>query len=340
MRGFGFAAITSGMPVAERRREVRRRNPHLEELPRLERRRALFPQTFAAVAGSRMLSDLIGIVDEIRPDVIVHEAAELAAPAVAAARDIPSVCIGFGGVVAPEMLEDDPVRELWGSAGVSFRECAGQYDWLYLHPMPPSLQALPRNLPNAHPVKPVGADGGEADSSPPWVDSLGRDRPLIYSTFGTEFAMLAPLTTVRDAVGQLDADVVLTTGATVEPESLEPLPQNVRVERYVPQRFLLSRASAVLSQAGSGITLAACSRGLPQVCMPLTADQFDNASMVAKAGAGLTIDSTAGADEIAAVVQKALDESSILTAAGGVADEIAAMPSPERYVPMIETLAP
>ena len=338
VRSFGFDSARAGMPVAERRAEVQTRNPRLKSMPPLERRRVLFPQTFAAVAGARMLADLEPLLDRLRPDVVLHEAAEMAAPAAASVRGIPNVCVGFGGLVAAAMLEDEAVQDLWARAGTPLRRHAGHFDWLYLHPMPPSLQAVPSGHSTVRPIRPVGADGGEGEPVPAWVEALGRDRPLVYSSFGTEFAMLAPLETIRDAFASLDADVVLTTGATVDPASLDPLPPNVRVERYVPQRFLLDRATAVLSQAGSGITLAACARGLPQVCMPLTADQFDNARMITKAGLGVTVDSTASSSELALVLQRSLRDDGLRRSAAQVASEIAEMPAPESYVGEIEQL--
>lgn len=338
VRSFGFDAVPAGMPVAERRAEVQRRNPKLNELPPTQRRRTLFPQTFAAVAGMRMLDDLAPVVDRLAPDVIVHEAAELVSPALAAARSVPNVCVGFGGAVAEEMLADDAVRALWDRTGMPLTESAGLYAHLYLHPMPPALQPLPAR-PTAAPIRPVGADGGEGNDAPEWVRDLGRDRPVVYSTFGTEFAMLAPLTDIRDALGEVDADVVLTTGATVDPSSLAPLPPNVRAVSYVPQRFVLDRAAAVLSQAGSGITLAACARGLPQVCLPLTADQFENAEMVRAAGVGVALDARElTVDEIAIAVREILGSEGMRAAAAQVATEISAMPAPGEHVPRIEAL--
>jgi Erythromycin biosynthesis protein CIII-like, N-terminal domain len=52
-----------------------------------------------------MLHDLRPLVDEWRPDIIVHEAGELAAPIVAARLGVPNVCQGYGGLVAPERNE-------------------------------------------------------------------------------------------------------------------------------------------------------------------------------------------------------------------------------------------
>ncbi len=338
VRRFGFDAVAAGMPVAERRPEVFRRNPHLNDLPRHERRRVRFPQTFAAVAGERMLRELGDVIAVKRPDVIVHEACELAAPVLAAATETPHVSVGVGGLIGPEMLEDDAVKALWQLAGLDFHPNAGLYDRLYLHPMPPSLQPC-RVVPNAAPVRPLDAEASDTADTPEWLRALGRERPLVYATLGTELDTVAPLEKLRDAVAAVDADVVLTTGRSFDPASLAPCPPNVRAERYVPQGLVIQRAAAVVSQAGSGVTLAACRAGRPQVCIPLGADQFENTVLLERAGVGVEVEfEELTAAALGTAIRRALGDATMQAAAQRVAEEVAAMPPPSSYVGRIEAL--
>ena len=69
----------------------------------------------------------------------------------------------------------------------------------------------------------------------------------------------------------------MAVGPQVEPASLGEQPAHVQVEPWVDQAEVLDRCTAVVSHAGSGTFLGALARGLPQLCLPLAADQFRNA---------------------------------------------------------------
>jgi hypothetical protein len=87
------------------------------------------------------------------------------------------------------------------------------------------------------------------------------------------------------ALDSLDVDAIATTGTQVDPSEIGPAPANVRVERYVPQSFILDRVSALVSHARAGSMLAGASRGLPQLCLPMGADMWENADALAGSGA-------------------------------------------------------
>jgi UDP:flavonoid glycosyltransferase YjiC (YdhE family) len=69
----------------------------------------------------------------------------------------------------------------------------------------------------------------------------------------------------------------------------------VHVERWWPQRDVLSRAAVVVGHGGFGTTQAALEAGVPQVVLPLFSfDQFVNADRVAVVGVGVAlVDETA-----------------------------------------------
>jgi UDP:flavonoid glycosyltransferase YjiC (YdhE family) len=85
----------------------------------------------------------------------------------------------------------------------------------------------------------------------------------------------------------------------------------------------------VVSHAGSGTFLGALARGVPQLCLPQAADQFRNAEGGLRAGAVLALrpDETT-AEAVGSAVRRLLSEPGFREAAGRVAAEIAAMPSP------------
>jgi len=138
-------------------------------------------------------------------------------------------------------------------------------------------------------MRPLNFDGATLTEAPPWAFGLGSGRPLVYASFGTDPLAPAPWDDVLDALGTTDVEAVATLGIVPE-SSLGPIPPNVRVEPYVPQAFLLERANVVLSHGGAGTVLGAATYGLPQLCIPLAADQWANADAVAAAGVGITLE--------------------------------------------------
>lgn len=101
------------------------------------------------------------------------------------------------------------------------------------------------------------------------------DQPTVYVTLGTVFNDQFP--EVFDAVvaGLRDEPVnlVLTLGADGDPGRFGPQPPNVRIERFVPQAELLPHVDLCVNHGGFGSTVAPMRHGLPQVILPLSADQ-------------------------------------------------------------------
>ena len=83
----------------------------------------------------------------------------------------------------------------------------------------------------------------------------------------------------------------------------------------------------VVSHMGSGTTVAALSRGLPLVGVPLFADQHHNAERVSTAGAGLTVQARSAASDLPAALDKVLTDPGFAESARSIADDIAGLPS-------------
>jgi calicheamicin 3'-O-methyl-rhamnosyltransferase len=75
---------------------------------------------------------------------------------------------------------------------------------------------------------------------------------------------------------ELPMDVLVAIGSYFDPTELGPLPDSVRVERFVRQDLVLPRVDLAVHHGGSGTLLAAASEGVPQLVMPMGADQFQN----------------------------------------------------------------
>jgi MGT family glycosyltransferase len=151
----------------------------------------------------------------------------------------------------------------------------------------------------------------------------------VYASLGTvaggfEFAarLYAP---VLAALGQVDADVLFIIGS-LDPAMLGPIPPNVKVERYMPNEVAMA-CDAVVTHAGCGTTVAALSRGLPMVAVPLFGDQPHNAQKIAESGAGISLEVPHGIGDLPAAVAAVLDDPAYAAAARRIAADLAKLPS-------------
>ncbi len=296
---------------------------------------------FGEIAAPTMRDELRAVFDDVRPQLVVHELAELAAAPMAIARGIPHVTVGLSGALSDELasLVLDSVAPLWALENVRQTPRGFNGD-LLLHPFPTSMDA-PRADGPSLPIGPLPFGGAMSDSPPDWVEWFGADRPGIYVTFGTEMARTAPWAAIFMAMADLQVDVVATVGRGLDPADLGPLPSNVRVAQFVPQRFLLDRATAIVSHAGAGTLIGAAAAGRVQLNLPLNADQWENADLLAATGAGLTLEAhDRNAEAIGAAVERLLADVAARAAAKRVRTDFAKMPHPREVVAAVERLVP
>ena len=171
-----------------------------------------------------------------------------------------------------------------------------------------------------------------------------REAPLVYLTFGSVAPTMpffpALYRGAIAALAGLPVRVLVTIGRTQDPDALGPLPANVHVERWVPQADVEPHAAAIVDHGGFGTVRAAISAGIPQVVLPLFADQPYNARRVADLGAGIALES--GPAAVAALgdaLERVLGDPSYAAAAARVAAEARALPAPAGAVDVIADLA-
>jgi UDP:flavonoid glycosyltransferase YjiC (YdhE family) len=168
------------------------------------------------------------------------------------------------------------------------------------------------------------------------------DVPQVYLTLGTIFPqesgdlfqrVLAGLTT-------LPVEVTVTTGEAITPAEVGPQPGEVRVERFLPLAETLAHSDLVVSHGGSGTVISSLAVGLPQVLLPMGADQPDNADRCRHLGIGVDLDPlTASACDIADAVATVLGTPQFRSTAHGIAGEAAALPDAEHAASLLEAVA-
>jgi UDP:flavonoid glycosyltransferase YjiC (YdhE family) len=326
----GIDVTVAGMRVADRLVELRRRHPELDTLPPTEARAVAFSTHFGELSPPAVLPALRPLVDDWQPDVIVHDAAELAAPLVAASARIPSVCQGFGEVVPEPSVKrvGDVMARAWENAGLRPDPYGGSYRGLYVDIYPPTLRSADMaHVLRVQPRRP--ATGQPAEGS------------LVYVTFGTVFnAVDDGFRAAVHGAAAVAEEVLVTVGRGGDPAGVGPVPANVRVERFVPQAEVLPRCVAVVCHGGSGTLLAALAHGVPVVCLPRAADQFRNADNVARVGAGrVLVGDGVTEPAVRAAVEAAIGSPEVRAVAQGLAEEIVGMPSDAEVAAAIERFA-
>jgi UDP:flavonoid glycosyltransferase YjiC (YdhE family) len=340
IRERGFTAFEAGLPAAEARSEFMRRVPQLEEEPPQERRALFFSEGFAGVELDPRLRDLDAVCAAWRPDVLVHEAAELAGPAAATTAGVPWATAGFGPLIDPATLERAGAAAAphWSARGLDPPPLAGLFRWLYLDPCPPSLQAHPAP-PVTQLVRVTPRPNPEPGGAAVWLREL-PEHALVYVTLGTVWNRDIELfRTLVDAIQELPLAVVVTLGAGGEPAALGPRPSNVHVYRFIPQAELLPFCTAMVHHGGAGSMLGAFGHGLPQLVVPQGADQFSNAERITAVGAGTTLlPDQVSRQAVRGAVERLLREPDFAAGAQRVRAELDAMPPPETAVERLEAL--
>ncbi len=317
----GAASGASGSEEAAIRRELRTRAEAVEPA---ERGAFVFPLMFGGALTPPMVADLLEIARRWRPDLLIHENAELAAPLVGAACGVPSVTHAFGGAVPAGVLADagTVLAELWQAHGLEVPAYAGCFESGYLDICPPAVQAMPTaHVEHIQPLRPV------ADTSP---SSGTTGEPLVYVTMGTVQQRPELLRAVVTGVAALPVRVLVALGPQAEPTMLGEQPGHVQVETWVDQTEVLGRCTAVVSHGGSGTFLGALARGVPQLCLPQAADQFRNTEGGRRAGASLSLSpAEVSPASVRAAAERLLSDPALRAGAQRVAAEIAAMPGPD-----------
>jgi UDP:flavonoid glycosyltransferase YjiC (YdhE family) len=131
--------------------------------------------------------------------------------------------------------------------------------------------------------------------------------------------------------------VIVTTGPGVDPASFDPVPPHIVIAQFVPQALIMKHCAAVVSHIGAGTMLGALAEGLPQVCLPMGADQFSNAAQIARTGAGIVDARTPQTIRVA--IDQVLADPAYAAGARVLQADIAAMPSANDVVNDLAGLA-
>lgn len=327
----GFEWIGGGEPPEDEIGPIRELLP---VLPAAEASELGERELFGRIATAAMLPALRPVCATWRPDLILRDPCEHAATVVAVELDLPVAQVAIS-VAAGEWRAID--RSAPSVATFAPLAPARNRSMPYVSRFPAALDPspFPTTLRYHVPTRPP------AGRLPDWWH--GSTAPLVYVSFGTVLGFMSIAADVFrvavDAVADLDARVLLTVGRTFDLSALGPVPEHVHVEPWVDHETAVAEAALVLSHGGSGTVYATLAAGVPMVNVPVFADQFTNAEVVAAAGAGLAVVRPApangrrdivGRDQVGAIrdaVRRVLADATFAERAAVIGREMAATPT-------------
>lgn len=133
----------------------------------------------------------------------------------------------------------------------------------------------------------VGPSLGKRGEQESLLPETGN-RPLMLISLGTAFNAWPEFYRMCiDAFRNSDWHVVMSTGISIEPDSLGDIPDNFTVRQRVPQLDILAKADLFVSHGGMNSTMEAMNAGVPLVVIPQMYEQELTARRVDELGLGV-----------------------------------------------------
>lgn len=361
----GFTVFPLGGGLAEDP-EYQRLKAQVRDMPSgLDAELFTYTHIFSGVAPRLRAPELVAIAESWRPDMVIRDAAEYAAVIAAERLGLPHAVVAFAAALHTMTIFEwesagqlDPLRERWGLPPDP--TLTSLYRYLSLAYSPPTFAlgdigpvagrdiggtrsngAIP---PTTRFFRPHIFDNARDERLPAWVATL-PEQPTIYATLGTELArepefypsvLRAIIAGLRDA----PINLLVTVGRENDPADFGPQPENVHIERYIPQSLLLPHCDLMIMHAGSNSLLAALDAGLPMVVVPLIADQFFNAHVLGELGLGRVVSHDGLSPEsIRAAADDALANPLYRQHVARLRAEMRALPDQQHAVELIEWVA-
>ena len=148
-----------------------------------------------------------------------------------------------------------------------------------------------------------------------------KERPLVYISMGTVINERPDFyNKCIDALKDMNVDVIISCGNSMDQKLLGELPSNVKVYPYVDQLDVLSRTDAFITHCGMNSVSESLYMATPMLLYPQTGEQQAVARRVAELGAGafLKDDSAAG---IKAVITRLLTDKKYAAGAKSCCDD-------------------
>ena len=167
-------------------------------------------------------------------------------------------------------------------------------------------------------------------------------RPLVYASLGTVMGDRPGFyRTLIDSLREEDVNLLVSCGKAFDPSLLGELPANVRVERYVGQMEVLSRAGLFITHCGMNSASEGMWMAVPELLFPLTGEQRAVARRVSEVGAGAMLDETTAKDptRLRELVLHELSDARLAAGAAHMREDLRSCVGPTGAADFIEQVA-
>ncbi len=341
--------------------------------PTIEQIEGFIAPTFQAlIDGARYVDDkLRGIIDEVRPDVVVEDNV-VAFPAIPAAEapwvrivscnpaevKDPEVPPAFSGYPAADRGGWEEFRSEYarviGPMHASFDEFCRERgapplpELELIHDSPDlNLSLYPREV-DYRRARPLSAERGwhNLESSVRSTDAAWElpeplasgDGPLVYLSLGSLGSGDVEL--MRSLIASL-ADSPYRVIVSMGPQHTElELASNMAGEEFLPQTSILPQVDLVITHGGNNTVTESLHFGVPMVVLPLFWDQYDNAQRIDETGFGRRLDTYAhDPAELRAAIDGLLADRELAARLEAVSRRLRAADGKERAADLIAAAA-
>lgn len=213
---------------------------------------------------------------------------------------------------------------------------------LYLQSGVPSFDYPRTDMPdNVHYIGAPIPDLPLGWTPPKWWGELDRQRVVLVTqgTINNDFDQL-----IRPAIRALAEEnvlVIVTTGSRpAEDVMLDPLPSNVRVERFVPYKALMPYVDLLVTNGGYGSIQIALAHGVPVIAIGKTEDKAEIANRVQWSGVGVGVKTLVPTEaQIRQAVTRVLTTPTYAARAEAIRYEMAGLDAAQSGAGLLEELA-
>lgn len=213
---------------------------------------------------------------------------------------------------------------------------------LFLQPTAPAFEYPRSDLPaHVHFIGALLPDSPTEFVPPSWWDELKMQRSAVLVTQGTVATnpdeLLAP---AIEGLGGKDMLVVGTTGNRPVAEiGLGPLPENVRLEPFVPFDRILPHVDVMVTNGGYGGTHFALTHGVPLVAAGKSEDKAEVCARIAWSGVGINLKTKSPRPaQIRKAVRRVLADHSFRQRARELQRELARQDGPIKAAELLEKI--
>jgi len=307
-------------------------------------------------ATSAMIDTLLGEADEIRPDLVIHDAIAVWGRFVAAKRAIPAVCsvttfaysgksmnpantilflhkagiAGFIQICKVIYLQRKLKRER-GFEPRAFIESMMNEEKLNIVYTSRHFQPSSEHYADDK-YKFVGPLISPRKNDPDTTDYSRLKRPLIYISMGTVWSAHFNVAEIIDALAGFDATTVISGSDDSLPETL---PANIIIRRHINQLEVLKYSDAFITHGGMNSVNEALYHRVPLILHPFQSEQDEVARRVVALGCG-TLLKKLSKNEIQIKVAKILNDSSYRNNCAAVSDSFKAAGGSQRAIELIK----